>query len=45
MTRIILSGCCGKMGNTVASEVKNRSNFEIIAGFDKNETHYIQWMI
>ena len=37
MTRIILSGCCGKMGNTVVSEAKKLRNFEIIAGFDKNE--------
>ncbi len=34
MTRIILSGCCGKMGRNVASVVKQRKDCEIVAGID-----------
>ena len=34
MTRILLSGCCGKMGKFVAEAVKNRSDCEIVAGID-----------
>ncbi len=34
MTRILLSGCCGKMGRFVAETVKNRKDCEIIAGID-----------
>lgn len=35
MTRIILTGCCGKMGNVIRSIVSNRDNCEIVAGVDK----------
>ena len=34
MTRILLSGCCGKMGRFVASAVAGRKDCEIIAGID-----------
>lgn len=34
MTRILLSGCCGKMGRFVAETVKNRTDCEIVAGID-----------
>jgi 4-hydroxy-tetrahydrodipicolinate reductase len=34
MTRILLSGCCGKMGKFVAETVKNRNDCEIVAGID-----------
>ncbi len=34
MTRILLSGCCGKMGRFVAETVKNRKDCEIVAGID-----------
>lgn len=34
MTRILLSGCCGKMGRFVASAVAGRKNCEIVAGID-----------
>ena len=34
MTRIILSGCCGKMGRNVVSVVNARKDCEIVAGID-----------
>lgn len=34
MTRILLSGCCGKMGRFVASAVASRKDCEIVAGID-----------
>ena len=34
MTRILLSGCCGKMGRFVASAVAQRKDCEIVAGID-----------
>lgn len=34
MTRIILSGCCGKMGKAIAACVENRTDCEIVAGVD-----------
>ncbi len=34
MTKILLSGCCGKMGRFVAAQVAGRNDCEIIAGID-----------
>lgn len=34
MTRIILSGCCGKMGRTVTNIVSTRDDCQIVAGVD-----------
>lgn len=34
MTRILLSGCCGRMGRNVIETVKNRKDCEIVAGID-----------
>ncbi len=34
MTRILLSGCCGKMGRFVAAAVAQRKDCEIVAGID-----------
>lgn len=34
MTRILLSGCCGRMGRFVAEAVKSRNDCEIVAGID-----------
>ncbi len=34
MTKILLSGCCGRMGKFVAETVKNRKDCEIVAGID-----------
>lgn len=36
MTRIILSGCNGKMGKTITQCVAQRTDCEIVAGFDIN---------
>lgn len=36
MTRIILSGCNGKMGKTITQCVSQRDDCEIVAGFDIN---------
>lgn len=37
MTRILLSGCCGRMGKNVINSVNNRKDTEIIAGVDMIE--------
>lgn len=34
MTRIILTGCCGKMGHVIQSIVSTRNDCEIVAGVD-----------
>ena len=34
MTRILLSGCCGKMGRNVIAVVNQRKDCEIVAGID-----------
>ena len=34
MTRILLSGCCGKMGRNVINSVNQRKDCEIVAGID-----------
>ena len=34
MTKIILSGCCGKMGRTVTNIVNGRDDCQIVAGVD-----------
>lgn len=35
MIKILLSGCCGKMGTTISKLVKEFPNLEIIGGIDK----------
>ena len=34
MTKVLLSGCCGKMGRTVTEIIKSRDNCQIVAGVD-----------
>ena len=34
MTKIILSGCCGKMGRTVTNIISTRDDCQIVAGVD-----------
>ena len=34
MTKILLSGCCGKMGRTVTNIVNTRDDCVIVAGVD-----------
>ncbi len=43
MTKIILTGCCGKMGSVIQSIVANRDDATIVAGVDKynnNKTEF-----
>ncbi|MBE6053027.1 MAG: 4-hydroxy-tetrahydrodipicolinate reductase [Clostridium sartagoforme] len=35
MVKVLLNGCCGKMGQVIVESSKNFSNIEIIAGIDK----------
>ena len=35
MVKVLLNGCCGKMGQVIIEASKNFSNIEIIAGIDK----------
>lgn len=35
MTKVVLNGCCGKMGKIICDCAKNFSNLEIVAGIDK----------
>ena len=39
MTRIILTGCCGKMGGVIQNIVANRDDAVIVAGVDKNNNN------
>ena len=41
MTRILLSGCCGKMGRNVVAVVNARKDCEIVAGIDIVEDNSI----
>ena len=34
MTRIIISGCNGKMGREIAARVKSRKDCQVVAGVD-----------
>ncbi len=38
MTRIILTGCCGKMGHVIQSIVASRDDCKIVAGVDKYDS-------
>lgn len=39
MVKILLSGCCGKMGSTITNMVETKfPNTKIVAGFDRNIT-------
>lgn len=35
MIKVLLNGCCGKMGKVIIEAVKNFPNIEIVAGIDK----------
>ncbi|MEG2354056.1 MAG: 4-hydroxy-tetrahydrodipicolinate reductase [Clostridium sp.] len=45
MTKIILSGCCGKMGKMVSECAKNFQNLSIVAGIDFKEDVALQYPI
>ena len=34
MTRIVICGCCGKMGRVINDVIKSRNDCEVIAGID-----------
>lgn len=40
MTRIVICGCCGKMGRVINDVIKSRNDCEVIAGIDKIATPY-----
>ena len=35
MVKVLLSGCCGKMGTVITNLVSEFPNLEIVAGIDK----------
>ncbi|MDI3534666.1 MAG: 4-hydroxy-tetrahydrodipicolinate reductase [Thermosediminibacterales bacterium] len=36
MIKVIVNGCCGKMGSVATSILQNREKFKVVAGIDKN---------
>lgn len=36
MVKVLLNGCCGKMGQIIVESSKNFPNVEIVAGIDKS---------
>ena len=42
MVKVLLSGCCGKMGTVISNLVSEFPNLEIVAGIDKfpKESNY-----
>ena len=45
MTRIILSGCCGKMGGVIQNIVANRDDATIVAGVDKYNNNMTEFPV
>lgn len=45
MTRIILSGCNGKMGRVITNCVANRADCKIVAGFDINTERHADYPV
>jgi 4-hydroxy-tetrahydrodipicolinate reductase len=39
MIRILLNGCCGKMGRVISDTVKNHPELSIVCGIDKNNNN------
>ena len=37
MTELILSGCCGRMGHTIARLAEEQEDLRIVAGVDQQE--------
>ncbi|HHV73157.1 MAG TPA: 4-hydroxy-tetrahydrodipicolinate reductase [Thermoanaerobacterium sp.] len=37
MIRVIINGCCGKMGKVIASMASQNPDFEVVAGIDQNQ--------
>lgn len=40
MLKIILSGCCGRMGRSIAAQLKDNQNVKIVAGVDISAEKY-----
>lgn len=45
MTKVILSGCCGKMGAAVTNAIKDRDDMQIVAGVDVMECHTLPYPV
>lgn len=45
MIRVILSGCCGKMGKVISQSVSNFPNLGIVAGIDKFSDTSVQYPV
>lgn len=45
MTKIILSGCCGKMGAAVTKAVEENDNAQIVAGVDVKESDSLPYPV
>ena len=45
MTRVILSGCSGKMGNAVTNAIKDREDIRIVAGVDIFESDSLPYPV
>ena len=35
MIKVLINGCCGKMGSVVAEVIRNSDEFEIFGGYDR----------
>ena len=45
MIKVILNGCCGKMGNAIVESVSKCSDIEIVSGIDKHKNDYYKFPI
>ena len=45
MTKVILSGCSGKMGAAVTKAISERENIEIVAGVDIFESNSLPYPV
>ena len=45
MVRVILSGCCGKMGAAVTKAIAERDDIQIVAGVDVMEGHTLPYPV
>ncbi len=45
MKKVIISGCCGRMGRVIASCILDRSDCEVVAGVDKAGEQYARFPV
>lgn len=45
MTRILLSGCLGKMGKIISDTIKSREGCEVVAGLDVNSSNELPYPV